>query len=162
PRLRGAGSRRGGRPMNDVGRAREAEDLRARVAALEELQEAQEQALLEHTTRLDESLRQLREKTGILESVLASMGDGVVVADAAGKFLLCNPAAERLLHMGATDTPPEKWSERYGCYRMDGVTPYPSEELPLARAIRGEEVNGAEVVVRHEGVPEGIFLSTNA
>jgi len=32
-------------------------------------------------------------------------------------------------------------------FRADGTTPYPSLDLPLARAIRGEEVNGVELVV---------------
>ncbi|HKI36004.1 MAG TPA: response regulator [Gemmataceae bacterium] len=147
--------------MNRGGTDREVHDLQARVAELEELQTARERELVEHSARLVESMRELRQKTGILESVLAGMADAVAVADTTGKFLLFNPEAERLLRMGQADVPLELWSVRYGCYLPDEVTPYPPEELPLARAIRGEEVNGTIVFIRHEGLPEGLWLSVN-
>jgi PAS domain S-box-containing protein len=107
------------------------------------------------------AMRQPRENDGILESVLAGMADAVVVADTAGRFLLFNPEAERLLRRGQMDVPPEQWSARYGCYLPDEVTPYPPEDLPLARAIRGEEVHATTVFIRHEDLPEGLWLSVN-
>jgi PAS domain S-box-containing protein len=139
----------------------EAHDSQARVAELEGLLAAHERELVEHTARLEESMRELRQKTGILESVLAGMADAVVVADTAGKFLLFNPEAERLLRTGQADVPIEEWSARYGCYLADEITPYPPHDLPLARAIRGEEVNGAVVYIRHERLPDGMWLSVN-
>jgi PAS domain S-box-containing protein len=147
--------------MNRTGANSEVHDLQERLAALEELQGAQEQELLDHTARLEASMRELREKTNILESVLGGMADAVVVADSHGKFLLFNPEAERLLRMGRADIPAEQWSVHYGCYLPDEVTPYPSRDLPLSRAIRGEEVNGAVVFIRHEGLPDGLWLSVN-
>ncbi len=101
------------------------------------------------------------ENDGILQSVLAGMGDAVVVADTAGTFLLFNPEAERLLRTPRADVPPQLWSVHFGCYLPDEVTPYPPAELPLARAIRGEEVRGALLFVRHEGLPDGLWLSVN-
>jgi PAS domain S-box-containing protein len=103
----------------------------------------------------------LRQQTRILHSILDSMADGVVVADREGKFILFNRAAERILGMGLTDAPPEQWSERYGTYRPDRVTPYATEELPLVRAMRGEEADGVEVFMRNPYLPEGIFISIN-
>jgi PAS domain S-box-containing protein len=38
----------------------------------------------------------------ILHSILSSMGDGVIVADKEGKFLVFNPAAERMFGKGVT------------------------------------------------------------
>jgi PAS domain S-box-containing protein len=147
--------------MKGTGANREVHDLQARLSALEELQGAQEKELREHTARLEASMRELREKTGILESVLGGMADAVVVADASGKFLLFNPEAERLLRMGRADIPPEQWSVHYGCYLPDEVTPFPPHDLPLARAIRGEETHGEIIFIRHEGLPEGLWLSVN-
>jgi len=105
--------------------------------------------------------RQLGDKAGILESILTGMADAVVVADLTGKFLLFNPEAERLLRMGQADIPVEQWSDHYGCYLPDEVTPYPPHDLPLARAIRGEEVHGAMLFVCHDGLPDGLWLSVN-
>ena len=95
----------------------------------------------------------------LLELILSSMSDGVVVADKNGKFLLFNPAAEQILGLGATDATPDQWAERYGVYHPDGLTHYAPNELPLARAIRGEAVNSIEIFVRHAGKPDGALVS---
>src|SRR5438445_6388705 len=125
----------------------EVERLRSRVATLEQLQEVQERAVLEQAARLEQSLADLRERarelarseealrrqTRILQAVLDSMSDGVAVADETGKFLLFNPAAERILGIGKTDAKPEEWTQRYGCFLPDMVTPCPPERMPLFR-----------------------------
>lgn len=98
----------------------------------------------------------------LLQCILDSMGDGVVVADQTGKFILFNPSAEKILGVGAVDTTPEQWSTEYGCFLPDGITPHPPSELPLARAIRGETVAGARLFVRHAGKPEGVWLNITA
>ena len=64
------------------------------------------QSLEEHAQELARSELALREQTRILQSVLDCMGDGVVVADAQGRFLVFNPAAERILGRGRIDSPP--------------------------------------------------------
>jgi signal transduction histidine kinase len=37
------------------------------------------------------------------------------------------------------------------------VTPFPADQLPLTRAIRGEEVNDEEIFVRNEKMPQGLW-----
>ena len=44
----------------------------------------------------------------LFHSILESMGDGIVVADEEGRFLLFNPAAERILGIGFTDVVPDR------------------------------------------------------
>jgi PAS domain S-box-containing protein len=105
------------------------------------------------------SKQQLRIQKRILHAILASMGDGVVVCDEHGRFLIFNPAAQDILGVGRTDAPPDKWSEQYGIYCTDMVTPYPSNDLPLARALRGERTNAVELYVRHDQRPDGVWLS---
>ncbi len=102
---------------------------------------------------------ELSKQTRILKSVLASIGEGVVVADRDGKFLVWNPAAEQIVNLGPMDVPPGEWSERYGVYLPDQVTPYPADQLPLARAIRGESVDRDEQFLHHAKAPQGIWLS---
>src|SRR2546426_12416231 len=77
----------------------------------------------------------------LFQSILDSMGDGLVVADATGRFLLFNPAAERILGIGLVDASPDDWGRIYGVFHPDRVTPYPAERMPLALAIRGEKCN---------------------
>ena len=61
--------------------------------------------------RAEEETKRQKE---LLQLILASIAEGVVVADANGKFLLFNAAAERIVGSGATDTAPDQWSDRYG------------------------------------------------
>ena len=89
------------------------------------------------------------------------MGDGVIVADEKGKFLIFNPAAEDMFGTGFTDTTPDEWSATYGLLLPDALTPYSPADLPLARAIRGFSVDGLEMFVRHSRHPEGIWTKIN-
>ena len=95
----------------------------------------------------------------LLQLILGSVTDGVVVADTNGKFLLFNAAAERFVGIGATDATPDKWSQQYGSFLPDGVTLFPPNELPLVRAMRGESLDGVELFIRNANVPEGRLLS---
>ena len=93
----------------------------------------------------------------ILSSILSNMGDAVIVADKSGNFLVFNPAAERMFGKGAMHIPPAEWSHNYGLYLPDKVTPFPHEQLPMTRSIRGEDVDNIEVFVRHEKAPHGLW-----
>ncbi|MGH7134980.1 MAG: PAS domain-containing protein, partial [Pirellulales bacterium] len=121
-----------------------------------------EQRVEQRTAELILSRQELRRQRRVLQSVLDSMGEGVVVADEHGVFLLWNPAAERLIGIGPRHVSPSEWSALYGCYLADGETPCPSEDLPLARAIRGESVDGVELFVRNADVPGGVWISATA
>jgi PAS domain S-box-containing protein len=150
--------------------------LRARVAALEELQQTHERAAREQAGRLERSHLELRDRaeqmarseeamrrqTRILHAVLRSMSSGVVVAHESGRFLLFNHAAERILGTGTTENPPATWPQHYGFYLPDAVTPFPADRLPLARAMRGEEVNDEVIYVRNTWRPDGLWISVTA
>lgn len=120
-----------------------------------------EAALRETAAELVRSEAELKHKTGILQLVLNSMGEGVIVADETGKFLLYNPAAVQMFGLGGPDIAPEQWSTEYGLFLSDGVTPYPPADLPLARAIRGEGVDDAEMFTRPPSTREGVWLKIN-
>ena len=100
---------------------------------------------------------QLSDTNEILQSILSNMGDAVIVADKGGHFLVFNPAAERMFGKGATQMPFTEWSQLYGLYLADKITPFPHDQLPLARSIRGEEVDNVEMFVRHERAPHGLW-----
>lgn len=121
-----------------------------------------EQALRERAEELSRSQLESQSKTQILESILNSMSDGVIVADEAGRFLLWNNAATRLLGRGMMATSPSEWSERYGFCLPDRITPFPPEQLPMARAMRGESVDGAELFIRHPEPGPGTWISVSA
>jgi serine/threonine-protein kinase len=104
----------------------------------------------------------LRRQTGILQSILNGMSEGVMVADVEGRLILINPAAQRMTGVTPSDQTLAQTRQRYQLYHSDTVTPYSPEDLPLARAMRGEAVDDAEMFLRAAGKTEGIWTSTNA
>jgi PAS domain S-box-containing protein len=94
----------------------------------------------------------------ILQSILSNMGDAVIVADKEQKFLVFNPAAKQMFGTGATSTTAAEWSRQSGLCLPDKVTLYPPEELPLARSIRGEQIDDVEMFVRNATTPNGMWI----
>ena len=108
--------------------------------------------------RAEEKLSRTNE---ILESILSNMGDAVIVADTEGKFLVFNPAAERMFGKGAMQSSPSEWPQQYGLYLPDKVTLFPHDQLPLTRSLAGDVVNNVEMFVRHERAPKGLWTRIN-
>ena len=75
----------------------------------------------------------LGEQGRLMTAVLGQMADGVIVADEAGRLLIYNAAAERILGVGPTDATPDQWAESYGLFLPDAITPYPADQIPPAR-----------------------------
>jgi PAS domain S-box-containing protein len=103
----------------------------------------------------------LQSQTNLLQLVLERMSDGVILADDQGQFLVFNPAAKHLFGSGATDTSSSEWSQQYGLFLPDQITPFPVDQLPLVRAMQGEEVHNIKMFVRHAQAPEGLWVMIN-
>ena len=111
--------------------------------------------------RLEQTMQQLQNQVQLTDTIFNSMGDGVIAADAGGTFTIFNPSAERILGIGPIDTTPDEWSDTYGLFFPDRVTPFPSEELPLSLALKGETSDDVEMFVRNPNVPDGVFISVS-
>ena len=129
----------------------ELERLRQQVAELDTFRQERQ--------RFEQDSEVQRE---ILLSIVENLGDGVVVADGTGRLVLFNPAAEMILGLGMTDSEPQRWSEVYGLYYPDRVTPFPWDELPLVQALAGKAVRDVEMFIRHARQPEGVFIRVAA
>lgn len=126
---------------------------------LEERVAERSAAAEERAGELARSEAALRQQTSILQSILNSMGDGVIVADAAGKVIVFNPAAEGLIRAGLGVAEADESSDPSQNYLPDTMTASPTHEHPLRRAIRGETVDGAEVFLRPSSSSTGIWLT---
>jgi sigma-B regulation protein RsbU (phosphoserine phosphatase) len=98
----------------------------------------------------------------LLRLIVDSVADGVVVANMEGRFVLFNPAAERILSLGFMDVPLQEWSSVYGLYKPDMVSLFPAEELPLVRSLRGEVVDDCEIYIHRNGGPKGAWISVSS
>jgi diguanylate cyclase (GGDEF)-like protein len=90
----------------------------------------------------------LRATSALLQAVLDSMEDGVVATDLEGSVIVANEAERAFAH--------RRW------YLADQTTPCPPERRPLARAMRGETLRGAELFVGPSDHSEGRWQSINA
>ncbi|HYC42061.1 MAG TPA: PAS domain S-box protein [Noviherbaspirillum sp.] len=104
----------------------------------------------------------LHRQVNITTSILNSMAGAVVVADLAERLILVNPAGQKLLNLRPLEAGDAPSIRNYSLLRPDGVTPYPMDERPTVRALRGEHVDGLVALVRHEQLPDGVWVSANA
>ncbi|MGH2901885.1 MAG: PAS domain-containing protein, partial [Solirubrobacteraceae bacterium] len=95
----------------------------------------------------DASERSARANATVLRSILDSMAEGVLVSDEHGRVTHANPAASVILGM-SPDALPAAVIDR--------------PELPLARALRGESIDGVETCLHDRGGPDGTWLSASA
>ena len=117
--------------------------------------------LSRYAEALSDSQQALQTQTLMLQSVLNSMSEGLVVADENGKFIIWNPAAERIVGLGAADVPSGEWNQHYGVFLPNTVTPFPPEQNPLLRAIHGEACS-AEMFLRNAELAEGVWIDSSA
>ncbi len=136
--------------------------LQGAYATLERRVAERSAAAEQRARELARSEAALKKQTRILQSILDSMTDGVIVADERGKFILVNPAADDMLHLHTREAPTGEWAVLHGLYLADMVTPYPVDQFPLMQAVRGEAAEGVEVFVAQSKAPGGRWLSVNA
>jgi PAS domain S-box-containing protein len=143
-------------PANDeIGRLSDA--LRRTATLLQ-----QRTAEAERRTReLAESEAANQKQARLLQCILDSMGDAVMVADQTGRMVLCNPAARTLFGEESLDLVPERWTEHTTIYLSDSKTPVPLDDLPLVRAIRGENPGATQLLLRRD-TGESIWIDVTA
>jgi PAS domain S-box-containing protein len=132
--------------------------VRAQAARISKTQ----QDLRDRAEALKRSEEAMQEQTQIVQSILHSMGDGVVVADADGRLILANPAMESIVGLSPLEVPPNDWPKRIGLFLGDGATPFPASDWPLVRALKGEKVDWAEMCIRPAAGQPGRWVSVNA
>ena len=97
----------------------------------------------------------------LLQSILNSLAEGVIIADTNGRFLFFNSVAEKILGLGSVDISSAAWSDTYGCFYPDAITPFPSELLPLTRALNGEESQNTVIFIKNPERPNGVYINVS-
>ena len=83
--------------------------------------------------------------------VLDQLAEGIIVADEKGAIRYVNNAAREMHGVAELHVEPADYADRYHLFTIDG-DPHPFDQLPLARAVRGEEVYDTPWVIRR---PDG-------
>jgi PAS domain S-box-containing protein len=99
----------------------------------------------------------------LLDAVMLSMSEGLIVADTGGKVILQNQAAALVLGIDLV-SPTNGLSTLSGrCRLPDKTTPFPEKDFPLTRAIDGQQVRD-QIMWAPPANPsvDGAWLSVNA
>ncbi len=97
-----------------------------------------------------ETAETLRKEQLKLQSVIASMGDGLVCVTPDGAFQMVNPTASLLLGVPGLPPPLPEWPERLHMHAEDKRRLLRPEEHALARALAGETVMRQDVYMGGE------------
>jgi PAS domain S-box-containing protein len=92
----------------------------------------------------------------VLDAV-ASLNDALLVVDEHARIVYYNAAAERIAGFQGLE-----WPQPSGVFYPDEVTPFPSDELPILRALRGLPARDVKIFVRNAVTPQGIHLLSSA
>jgi len=105
------------------------------------------EALLIKTNELEEARNKSEQNAVFLDTILERINNGIIACDAKGVLTVFNRATREIHGLPAKAIPAEQWAEYYDLYYADGKTRMKLEDIPLYRALNGEEVNAVELVI---------------
>ncbi len=90
---------------------------------------------------------ELRKEQKFLAAVFDSIEEGIVSCDENGVLTRFNRAT-RLFHgIPKEAIPADQWAQHYDLFLPDGKTPMQKNDIPLFRALHGEQVHDAEMMI---------------
>ena len=117
--------------------------------------------LREKTQDRDRAEAELTRSKAQLERVLDTSPVAIMEVDATGAITYANRAAGDMLHLSGSEIEGRRYdAPAWEITTPDGV-PIPDEDLPAARALRGESVRDYVHAVHHERTGERVVLSVN-
>lgn len=101
------------------------------------------------------------DRARLLDEVVKSMSEGVVVLDGRERVVVRNPASRELLGLAAPADNRIEPATAYGLFHPNGLA-VTDEELPGRRALRGEVVEAQDYHARSPGIPQGRVVEISA
>lgn|GEM_PF-507292 len=97
----------------------------------------------------------------VLEAILETAGEGILVADENAQVIVANPLARSVTGRLPGDSVSVERNPGLvaGYYEPDGVTPFSLGKLPLRNALLGISTNNVEMMVRNPSFPDGLYLN---
>lgn len=123
------------------------------------LRRSEERVQLDMSERAD-ARHLMAQKQELLDAVLETVDVAVIACDAAGNLSLFNRAAREFHGLQATKLASADWAEHYDLYEADGTTRLAPHTIPLLRALAGEAVKDARIVIAPRGMKRRTLLAS--
>ncbi len=98
----------------------------------------------------------------LLDGILNSISEALIVVDERGYFTRYNTAAQRIIGNKIKSISSDTDAKEFGFFEINSLKQIGLLELPFARALRGEQVEDLEIFVQNEVNPEGIYISISS
>lgn len=102
----------------------------------------------------------LKKEREMQRVLLENMQAGIAACNEAGILTLFNQTARDFHGLPEKPLPSEQWADYYDLYQADGKTRMPQAAIPLFRALQGENVVNAEMVIAPRGGMARTVLSS--
>ena len=109
--------------------------------------------------QLEAAINDLQTQNSLMDAIFRSISDGLIVANQDGKYVLFNDTAKSIVGQDLENVHVSQASEKFGLFHPESQKPYPADELPLARALRGERADNIEILIRNSQLREEISAS---
>ncbi|MEW5861226.1 MAG: PAS domain S-box protein [Cyanobacteriota bacterium] len=150
-----------GNVLELVGFCQDISDRKLAEAALKQANEALEIRVEKRTAELTQALLQLEDEIAdrqkaeealnkereFLSALLNNLEDGIVACDANGVLTLFNRATREFHGLPEQPLPAEQWAEHFDLFMPDGKTAMQRQDIPLFRALQGENIRDVEMVI---------------
>lgn len=106
--------------------------------------------------------KERKRQANILNSILNSLGDGLLVTNNDGDLLHSNQAGCKILGIESIHPQIAKRASLLGFHHVLTKEPMLPEDTPLAMALRGKNTDDQEILVINESHPKGIIISVSS
>jgi PAS domain S-box-containing protein len=102
---------------------------------------------LRDITENKHAINELYENEEKLRLIIDNISEGVIVANSDKQIVMANNMANEIFGIEENHTIPVNLTDQYELYYPDEKTIFPSQHLPMARALDGEETNDIDLVL---------------
>ena len=102
----------------------------------------------------------LDQSNEFLNALLENLQVGIVACNADGVLTLFNRATRQFHGLPQEPVSADRWAEHYQLFEADGCTPMSMDRVPLFRALRGERVEDATMVIAPGNAPARTLLAS--
>lgn len=118
--------------------------------------------LEEQSRHVEELSKQSEHQLQMMQTILQNTADAVAAFDNDRRVIFRNREALRIVSVDVSNVPPVDHPKVLGFYHADQTTLLNYDELPIARAFRGETVHGMEIFVRNAQHVDGIWVRASS